>query len=109
VPGIFLAVRWYFVPQTVVLEEARGPSALTASGRVVEGFWWRAFGIVLLANLAASIPSVVLVTPFATIAHSTDRAVWSLVGQISAETVSTPFVALVSTLLYFDLRARRAV
>ena len=109
VPGIFLAVRWYFVPQAVVLEDARGPAALPTSGSVVEGFWWRACGIVLLANLAASVPSLVLVPPFAALAHSTDRAVWSLVGQVSAETLTTPFVALVSTLLYFDLRARRTL
>lgn len=107
VPGIFLAVRWYFVPQTVVLEDARGPSALSASGRVVDGFWWRAFGVLILANLAATLPNIVLVTPFAAIAKSADRAVWSLIGQIAAQTVTTPFVALVSTLLYFDLRARR--
>ena len=25
VPGIYLFVRWYFVPQTVVLESAHGP------------------------------------------------------------------------------------
>jgi hypothetical protein len=108
VPGVYLAVRWYFVPQAVVLEGARGPQALTASGQVVEGFWWRAAGIVLLANLAATVPSLVLIEPFAAIASSTDRAVWSLVGQTAAETVATPFVALLSTLLYYDLRARRA-
>ena len=31
VPGVYLAVRWYFVPQTVVIEGARGPQALTRS------------------------------------------------------------------------------
>jgi hypothetical protein len=109
VPGIFLAVRWYFVPQAVVLEEASGPAALSASGRVVEGFWWRAFGVLILANLAATLPNIILVTPFAAIAKSADRAVWSLIGQMAAQAVTTPFVALVSTLLYFDLRARRRV
>ncbi len=107
VPGIFLFVRWFFVPQAVVLENARGPEALSASGRVVDGFWWRVFGIVILANLAATVPNLLLIEPFGAIARSADRAVWGLVGQIAAETVTTPFVALVSTLLYFDLRARR--
>jgi len=107
VPGIFLFVRWFFVPQAVVLEDARGPAALAASGRAVEGFWWRVFGIVILANLAATIPNLLLIEPFSAIARSSDRAVWGLVGQIAAETVTTPFVALVSTLLYFDLKARR--
>jgi hypothetical protein len=107
IPGLYLIVRWYFVPQAVVVENAHGPAALAASGRVVEGFWWRAFGIVVLTSLAGTLPSFVLITPFAAIAKSADRAVWGLVGQIAAEIVSTPFVALVSTLLYFDLRSRR--
>jgi hypothetical protein len=107
VPGIFLFVRWFFVPQAVVIEDARGAGALTASGRVVDGFWWRVFGIVILANLAATVPNLLLIEPFSAIARSADKAVWGLVGQIAAETVTSPFVALVSTLLYFDLRARR--
>jgi len=108
IPGLYLVVRWYFVPQAVVLENAHGPAALSASGRVVEGLWWRTFGIVALTSLAGTLPSFVLITPFAAIAKSADRAVWSMVGQMAAEIVTTPFVALVSTLLYFDLRSRRA-
>ena len=107
VPGVFLFFRWSFVPQAVVLENAPGPAALAASGRVVDGYWWRTCGIVILANLAATVPNLVVIYPFAAIARSADRAIWSLAGQIAAETVTTPFVALVSTLLYFDLRARR--
>ena len=37
VPGVYLFVRWYFVPQAVVLEGAHGASALRASGRLVAG------------------------------------------------------------------------
>jgi hypothetical protein len=108
VPGIYVAVRWYFVPQSVVVENARGAAALTASGATVQGFWWRTLGIVVLANLAAALPGLILVGPFSAIADSSDRAVWSLVGQMAAEIVTAPFVAIVSTLLYFDLRARRS-
>jgi hypothetical protein len=107
VPGVYLFFRWFFVPQAVVLENARGPAALTASGQTVQGFWWRTCGIVILANLAATIPNLVLVTPFAAIADSADRAIWGLIGQMAAEIVTAPFVALLATLLYFDLKARR--
>jgi hypothetical protein len=108
VPGIYLAVRWFFVPQAVVLEDARGTGALTRSSVVVQGFWWRTFGLVIMVNLAAALPGLVLAAPFTAIASSTDRAVWSMVGTICAEAVTAPFVALFSTLLYYDLRARRA-
>jgi len=107
VPGIYLAVRWFFVPQAVVIDRGRGPAALTRSGDVVHGFWWRTFGLVVLVNLAVALPAVVLTAPFAAIAESTDRAIWSLAGSIVAESVTAPFAALFSTLLYYDLRARR--
>ena len=107
-PGIYLAVRWFFVPQEVVVEGARGPAALTRSGEVVRGFWWRTFGLVIVANLAAAIPSLLITAPFTAIAAGSDRAVWAMVGTICAGTITTPFVALFSTFLWYDLRARRA-
>ena len=106
-PGIYVAVRWYFVPQAVVVEGKRGAAALVRSGELVRGMWWRTFGLVLLANLAAFLPGVLLITPFDAIADNTDRAVWSLVGTMATEMITAPFVALFSTLLYYDLRARR--
>jgi hypothetical protein len=107
-PGIYLAVRWYFVPQAVVIEGARGPAALTRSSQVVAGFWWRTFALVLLANLAIALPGFILLAPFTGIAESTDDSVWALVGTILTTSVTTPFVALYSTLLYYDLLARRS-
>jgi hypothetical protein len=107
VPGIYLFVRWYFVPQAVVLEGAHGASALRASGRLVQGAWWRTLGLILLVNVLAVLAAVVLGAPFTAAANSTDRAIWSLIGQIVASAVAQPFGALYSTLLYFDLRERQ--
>ncbi len=107
VPGVYLAIRWYFLPQTVVIEGARGPAALSRSSAIVQGFWWRTLGLVVLANVAVAIPGFLLLAPFSAIAASTDDAVWALIGTILATSVTTPFVALYSTLLYYDLLARR--
>jgi hypothetical protein len=109
VPGVYLAVRWYFVPQCVVIEGARGQQALSRSALLVTGFWWRTFALVLLANVAIAIPSFILLAPFTEIAKSTDRAVWALVGSAVVSSVTTPFVAVYSTLLYYDLLTRRSV
>ena len=109
VPGIYLAVRWYFVPQAVVIEDGRGPVALSRSGQLVDGLWWRTFGVLLLAHVAVTIPGLVLLTPFAAIADSTDREVWALAGSVVANSVMTPVLALFSTLLYYDMRARKAL
>jgi len=107
VPGIYLFVRWYFVPQTVVLEGGHGASALRASGQLVEGSWWRTLGLVLLVNVVAVAVAFVLGSPFAAAAESADRALWALIGQILASALVQPFGGLYSTLLYFDLRERR--
>jgi hypothetical protein len=106
-PGIYLAIRWYFVPQTVVIEGARGPVALSRSRLLVEGFWWRTFGLVVLANLGTTIFGLFVTAPFTAIAESTDRAVWALVGSAVTTSIAAPFVAIYSTLLYYDLLARR--
>jgi hypothetical protein len=107
IPGIYLFVRWYFVPQAVVIEGARGPLALSRSALLVDGSWWRTFGLVLLANVATTVASLIVVAPFTGIADSTDRAVWALVGSAVTTSITAPFVALYSTLLYYDLLARR--
>jgi hypothetical protein len=107
VPGIYLFVRWYFVPQTVVIEGARDAGALRASGRLVERAWWRTFAMVLVVNVAVLLVASVLAVPFTAAADSADRAIWALAGQIVAAAVTQPFAALFSTLLYFDLRERK--
>ena len=107
VPGVYLAVRWYFVPQTVVIEGARGPPRCPARARSSR---------LLVAHVRARgarerrgrDPRL----PPAGAVHgdreSTDRAVWALVGYDPSPTsVTTPFVAVYSTLLYYDLLARR--
>ena len=108
VPGVYLFVRWFFVPQAVVLEGDRGPAALTRSAALTQGFWWRTLGLIVLAQLAMLIPTLVLGAPFTSIAESSDRAVWALAGTVVTEIVTAPFIAIYATLLWFDLRARRA-
>jgi hypothetical protein len=109
VPGVYLFVRWFFVPQVVVIEETRAPGALQRGGELVAGMWWRTFGLVVLVNLAVALPALLLTAPFAAIATSSERALWSMVGTIVTETVTGPFVAIYATLLYYDLRARKGI
>ena len=106
-PGIYLFVRWYFVPQAVMLEDARGTAALRGSWRLVEGAWWRTFGLIVLINLAAVLIGVILASPFAAAAEAADLALWALAGQMLVNSVVQPFAAVYATLLYYDLRVRR--
>lgn len=108
VPGIYLAVRWYFVTQTVAIDGARGSKALARSWDMVQDAFWRTFAILLLANLATTVPGILILTPLTAAAEAVDREAVLLVGEIVAESLTTPFIALVSTLLYYDLRTRKA-
>ena len=87
---------------------ARGVEALRSSSDMVRGFWWRTFGLVVMINLAAALPALVITAPFTGIADNTGDAAWALAGTICAESITIPFVALFSTFLYYDVRARRA-
>jgi hypothetical protein len=107
VPGVYLAIRWFFIPQAVVLEGARGAEPLRRSGQVVQGLWWRAFGTVVLANLAAALPGILVIAPLQAAAKATDSQAVSLAGQTAVEVLTTPFLALIATLLWFDLQERR--
>ena len=106
-PGIYLAVRWYFVPQAVVVDGRRSTGALERSAELVRGQWWRVFGVVILTILAAGIPATVIEVPFRVAASSADSSAVDLIGQIVAAAITAPFEALMLTLLYFDLLARR--
>lgn len=108
VPGVFLAVRLYYVPQVVVIDGARGMDALRRSWELSRGFWWRTFGVVIVANLIAFVPGLLIVTPLQSLAESADSQAIALAGMVLTETLTAPFVAIVSTLLFFDLRARRS-
>lgn len=108
VPGVYVAVRWWFVAQSVVIDNARSTEALRGSWRLTKGFWIRTFGVVLIANIVAFLPASLLLLPLQALAESADRQAISLAGTILTEAVTAPFVALVSTLLFYDIRARRA-
>lgn len=104
---LILAVRWYFVPQTVVVGGARRLDALRESWRLTRGFGWRVFGIVFLGYLLFSTAAAVAGSPLAAVAKSADSSALLLAARIVGESLAAPAVALLSALLYFDLKARR--
>ena len=107
VPGIWLFIRWYFVPQAVVVDGRRALPALERSAELVSGSWWRVFGVIVVATIAVGVPGTLIELPFNVWANSADSSAISLIGQVVASALTAPFEALMLTLLYFDLLARR--
>ena len=67
-PGLYLVGALVPVPQAVALEDRRGVAPLRRSGELTEGKWFRAAGVVLLANLIALLPGGLITIPFAALA-----------------------------------------
>ena len=88
-----------------MIEGARGAAALRASGRLVEGSWWRTLGLIVLVNLVAVLVAVLLGAPFTAAANSTDRALWALIGQIVANADPTLRGALLDAALLRPARS----
>jgi len=96
-------IRWLFIEQAVMLEGANASEALRHSSDTVIGSWWRTLGISLVLGVIAGVPGGII------------AAVFSLAPVLVSGTVNAvvsaallPFAAIATTLLYFDLRVRRA-
>jgi hypothetical protein len=110
IPGVYLIVRWIFIPEAVVLERRGAFSALSRSGELVRGSWWRIFGIglvlfILTAVIQAALGGIV-------------GAVLSLGGGTTGGLVGDAVQGIVRilvfpielgglVLLYYDLRIRK--
>jgi hypothetical protein len=104
-PGIWLAVRWYFAAQAVVVDRVGPAAALRRSALLVDGSWWRTGGALLAFAL--------IVDTFGAIAGALIRGVDNgplfIASSIVVHTVTLSLAAIFGTLLFFDLRARAAL
>ena len=60
VPGFIYQIYYIFMVPVVVLRDRRGKAALDYSKSLVEGQWWRIFGINLFLLLIVLIPGLVI-------------------------------------------------
>jgi hypothetical protein len=105
-PGIWLTVRWAFSAQSVVVDDLRGVAAIKRSSSLVDGAWWRVFGILILLYLIGGAAAAIISQPLGSLARSADSGVIAEVGTFVGEALSYSFFALAGTILFFDLRAR---
>jgi hypothetical protein len=104
-----------------ILEKTTVGEALSRSKQLVDGNWWRTFGIGFLGYLVGGIIGGLLQLPFSIAAGysssfltstddtsiSTGSEIWLAVGRIVGGTVSTPIIAGTIALIYVDRRIRR--
>lgn len=103
-PGIWLAIRCYFAVQAAALEGDPPGGAMRRSAELVRGQWWRTFGYLLGTGLLLGVAGSFATTAFA----ASGSGPLFVAGTAVVESVVLTITAIFATLLYYDLRARRA-
>ena len=103
IPGIFLAVMFSVAIPALVVENRRGTDAMSRSWNLVKGHFWHALGLIVLAFIIAAVVGGIIGAIGGAISDN-----WFVTWIFSsiAQIIVAPFTALVSVLLYLDLRAR---
>ena len=112
VGAIWLGVLFCLATPAVLFEEARGTGAMRRSRQLIEGYWWRTFGAlivgylivaVLQGILGALVGGVLLANSDSTLANAVAITAVNIIGLA----VALPFAAALLTYIYFDLRVRK--
>lgn len=100
IPGIIFYVFFSVSVPVLIVENRRGRAAMSRSWNLVKGHGWHAFGVLLVAGIIVGLISGVL--------SSIGGSAWVVrwIFTAIAQVLTAPFSALVSVLLYLDLRAR---
>lgn len=106
IPAVFLAVRWAIVAPVVVVER-RGPTgSLGRSWDLVRGHSWTVLAILLVSyvavGLVGAIVGGIVAAPF-------DDFFGRWLGQVVADSLVVPFLAIALTLVYLRLEERERV
>ena len=101
IPGIIFAVKLSVSIPALIVENRRGTDAISRSWNLTTGHFWHVLGTWIVAYIIAAIVSAIL-----TALGGDNWLVRGILASI-ASVITTPFVALVTVLLYLDLRARK--
>jgi hypothetical protein len=109
IPGIIAMIRLSFATVIRVTEGHRGGAAISRSWHLSEGYFWKILWTGLVAGIFAALIGGLLVVPTELLFSHLGPDAWllSAVGSSIAETITTPYVTLVTVLLYLDLRIRK--
>jgi len=110
-PGFWLYISWAVAVPALLTEGVKGRRALGRSFRLVKGFWWRTFAIVLLGSILGGILQAAIGGVLGGLAIAADNeivdVVTSTLSAVIAGALTTPFIAAVTIVLYVDLRVRK--
>jgi hypothetical protein len=104
IPGLIFAVMFSVSIPALVVENRRGTDAMSRSWNLVKGQFWHAVGVIVVAGIIAAVVSGIIGAIGGALG---DNWFLSWIFQAIAQIITAPFSAIVSVLLYLDLRARK--
>jgi hypothetical protein len=104
IPGLFLMTIWALIVPAIVLENVRALESFGRSRDIVRGNEWNVFGVVVLTFLILFAFGIVL----GIILSPLNEALQSFLSNVVSGTLTSPFVALTWTLVYYRLVGNRA-
>jgi MFS family permease len=104
IPGIIFLVMFSVSIPALVVENLRGTDAMSRSWNLVKGNFWHALGLIIVAGIITAVVGGIVGAIGSAISDNW-FVVW--IFQAIAQIITAPFTALVTVLLYLDLRARR--
>ncbi|MFD8977385.1 MULTISPECIES: glycerophosphoryl diester phosphodiesterase membrane domain-containing protein [unclassified Streptomyces] len=125
VATVWLIIRFSLASPALMLERQGVTTSLKRSAKLVQGSWWRIFGITLLTQLLIFVFAMIVSIPFLIVGiavdgegfsglltGSTTAFGWPFlivtgIGSVLASAVTYPISAGVTVLLYVDQRIRR--
>lgn len=113
VPGVWLYIVWSMSSPPVITEDLGTFAALSRSKQLVSGRFWPVFGAVALGYLLYTVAQQIisLLATVATVASvfvSNEMSfVPTVIAQVVVQIVATPFLAIITAVIYFDLRVRK--
>ena len=110
VPGLIALLLLLFCLPVAIIERRGAIESCKRSIRLGKGFYWRNFGVLLLAMLLAMVVmlAIGILLGFVSVVSNTDpegfvyNLIISLVGSLAAPLFQVPAI-----LLYYDMRARK--
>ncbi|MFI8169242.1 glycerophosphoryl diester phosphodiesterase membrane domain-containing protein [Streptomyces sp. NPDC085931] len=123
--ALWLMIRFSLASPALMLEKQGIKKAMSRSAKLVQGTWWRIFGIQLLATIIANVVASIIVIPFTFLAGAfSDEGItgwlnsgagslgWTFlivsgIGSVIGSMITFPITAGVTVLLYIDQRIRR--
>ncbi len=118
-------IRFSLASPALMLEKQGIKKAMSRSAKLVQGTWWRIFGIQLLATIIANVVASIIVIPFTLLAAAVSGdgvtgwldsggsslgwtfLIVSGIGAVIGSMITFPITAGVTVLLYIDQRIRR--